>query len=193
VTPAAAAANVWDQRVGDTTPPMPAAAAAAAPAVEQASFIDTGRFDGADAAAAPAEDVPGLIDSRLYGAFTPEQVHAPPMEGLLTHHVETPDVPALGAQSAGAGLMMTGYQDVGDVQTEAPPGFIDSTLYGQYTPDHVQTAELPGVERTSTTLMSTTARAVADDDGPRTCVSCSTPIRTSTCPECGARQPEDDA
>ncbi|MCP4498959.1 MAG: hypothetical protein GY822_03205 [Deltaproteobacteria bacterium] len=175
--PAQAPGDAWDKRIG---------AQPVQGAVE--SFVESGRFDDANAhSAVEIEEVPGLIDSRLYGAFTPERVFSPPMEGLVTPN-EAPAAIPDGPTAAEMGVMTTEYAAVGAVASEVPEGFIDSTLFAQYTPKNIVTESMPGIERVNEKLLSPSAAA----DDTKRCSSCGTALRKPICEACGARHPDEE-
>lgn len=175
-------------------PPMssgqgaPMATPPAAGGGDMASFLDTGRFDGQAEGPVQTEAIEGFIDSSLFAQYTPETVDTEVVEGLE----------------------QTGFQEVGDVATEALPvehtsveaapdvpvqaeaieGFIDSSLFAHYTPATVETEAIEGFEGSPSAqnLRPTKPRKAANDDDLYECTECGLPHDKTVCPSCGARR-----
>lgn len=177
------------QQQAAQVPPVPQA-----PPVAQASadLIDRGRYDDALATPVQTEAIPGFIDSTLFAAFTPKEVAVERLADLESTQVADEGAP-VPAEPAGLELELTSYGEVGEVQGEAIPGFIDSTLFKAFTPDHVETETPEGLEVLPTAFAARASRASvpAGEDGLVACRDCGTPHDRAVCPACGARRGDD--
>ncbi|MFH1808491.1 MAG: hypothetical protein ABIJ09_07095 [Pseudomonadota bacterium] len=147
-----------------------------------------------DVGAVVPETVDGLIDSRLFGAYVPEGVDAPPIEGLETTQVAQvtimdDKVPELEATSfIDQPVAEPNFADAGPLD-----GLIDSRLFGAYVPDGVDAPMLEGLEITrfdADEMPKPKASArrgdkVADGDFEGYCPGCAVNVKSRMCPQCG--------
>jgi hypothetical protein len=177
-------------------PSLTAAAPAAARAREAmpldatADFLDTGRFDDVPDSQVVPEAIPGFIDSTLFKAFTPAHVDVEAVDGLEQTAYD----------GGGAGVFLseappvehTSLGAVGEVATEAIPGFIESTLFKAFTPAVIQTEAVEGLEISTSAAASGQRPARAPAGGGKgaglPCRDCGMAHDETSCPACGARR-----
>ncbi len=177
-----------------------AAARRANTAAGAADFVDTGRFDSATAGEVEPEEIPGFVDSSLFAAYTPKTVNVAAIEGLeKTARDEVGEV----AVQRSADMVPTSAARVGEVTTEDIPGFIDSSLFAKFTPDHVDVQLVDGLDiggggNLRKTALPSAAGAMGASRGGRPgrrltgegdleeirCV-CGAKSKSTRCPACG--------